>query len=108
MLQLYEKKYLRIQDLCKKSGYSINSMCKKLGISRSCLSELKAGRTKDLSYENYEIIAKFFGVSVSYLTLSDEASYSENTNSVKSELKRRVDSLSDEQAEAFLKIIKTL
>ena len=52
--------YSKIEQLCKENNTNITAMCRLLDISRSTLSELKAGRTKTLS-------ASYFHVSVDYL-----------------------------------------
>ena len=38
--------YSKIEQLCKENNTNITAMCRLLDISRSTLSELKAGRTK--------------------------------------------------------------
>ncbi len=40
--------YSKIEQLCKENNTNITAMCRLLDISRSTLSELKAGRTKTL------------------------------------------------------------
>ncbi len=64
--------YKLIEQLCQERGTNVTAMCRELDISRSVLSELKSGRTQVLSVTNTEKIAKYFGVSVSYL-LGDTA-----------------------------------
>lgn len=56
-----------IEDLCRRQGTSITAMCRALGIPRSILSELRAGRTRTLSLKNAEKIAAFFDVPVETL-----------------------------------------
>ncbi len=62
------KMYQRIQRLCKDKGVSVSQLCRELNITRSCLSELSKGRTETLSAVNTGKIARYFGVSSSYLT----------------------------------------
>lgn len=62
------KMYERIQQLCKDKGVTVSQMCRELKITRSCLSELSQGRTETLSAVNTGKIARYFGVSASYLT----------------------------------------
>lgn len=69
--------YTKIEELCKANAVSLNSMCITTGISRSSLSELKAGRSKSISSDNLKKIADYFKVSSDYLlgktnTESDE------------------------------------
>lgn len=61
-----------IENLCKKNGVSITQMCREGGISRAPLSDLKMGRTKNLSTETLSKIAVYFGVSMDYLLGKDE------------------------------------
>jgi transcriptional regulator with XRE-family HTH domain len=60
--------YERINNLCKEKGITVSQMCRELSITRSCLSELSKGRTESLSATNTGKIAKYFGVSVGYIT----------------------------------------
>ena len=59
--------YDRIEALCAERGINITVMCKTLNISRSSLSELKAGRTKQLTLETLAPIAAYFGTTTDYL-----------------------------------------
>ena len=67
-----ENMYRVIEQLCQQRKTNVTAMCRELGISRSVLSELKAGRTQTLSTHNTEKIAGYFGVSVGYLLGKDE------------------------------------
>ena len=59
--------YKRIGDLCAKNGITIAKLCKDVGISNSTFTELKSGRTKQLSVSNASKVAEYFNVSVEYL-----------------------------------------
>ena len=59
--------YARISTLCDQKGITGNKLCSDLGISRGILTDLKAGRKKDLYATTAYKIAKYFGVSVGYL-----------------------------------------
>lgn len=63
MSELYNK----IDELCKINNVSLNSVCIATGISRSALSELKAGRSKSISSDNLAKIADYFKVSTDYI-----------------------------------------
>ena len=63
MSQLYNK----IEELCKMHNLSLNSVCVATGISRSTLSELKAGRIKSISSDNLAKIADYFKVPTDYI-----------------------------------------
>ena len=59
--------YDRIQALCAQHGVNVTEMCEALGISRSSLSELKAGRTRELTFKTLLPIAEYFGTTTDYL-----------------------------------------
>lgn len=62
------KMYEIISELCNEKGISVSKMCKDVNISNSSLTELKAGRTKELSTKSALKIANYFDVSVNYLS----------------------------------------
>ena len=59
--------YKKIVDLCAHKGVSVTTMCSETGISRSSLSELKAGRSKSIPSESLCKIADYFSVSTDYV-----------------------------------------
>jgi transcriptional regulator with XRE-family HTH domain len=59
--------YNRIMDLCKAKGVSGSRMCLELGLSKSTLSDIKAGRKKGISTTTAQKIAAYFDVPVDYL-----------------------------------------
>lgn len=64
--------YSNIHALCEKEGIKDGTLCANIGIRRSFLSELKAGRTKSLSAEVLSKIAAYFNVSVDYLLTGEQ------------------------------------
>ncbi len=60
--------YERIEELCHQHGITMTGMCRQLKISRSILSELRSGRTKELSIHNLRKIADFFSVPVDVIS----------------------------------------
>jgi transcriptional regulator with XRE-family HTH domain len=60
--------YDRIEELCRENNITVSQLCREVSITRSCLSELRTGRTESLSARNVSKIAERFGVSVKYLT----------------------------------------
>lgn len=64
--------YSNIHALCEKEGIKDGTLCANIGIRRSFLSELKAGRTKSLSTEVLSKIASYFNVSVDYLLTGEQ------------------------------------
>lgn len=59
--------YKRIEDLCIQKSTNITLMCREAAISRAALSDLKMGRTKELSSSTLNKIADYFDVTVDYL-----------------------------------------
>ena len=68
MCTLYE----RITALCKDKGVSGSKVCLDIGVSKSTLTDLKAGRKKGMTAETLQKFATYFGVSTDYL-LGNEA-----------------------------------
>ncbi|MBR5088471.1 MAG: LexA family transcriptional regulator [Ruminiclostridium sp.] len=60
--------YNKIEKLCNQQNITITQLCKELNISRSSLSELNAGRTKQLSVTVMRKISDYFNVSVDWFT----------------------------------------
>lgn len=56
--------FKRIEQFCKAQDITVTDLCRKTGINRSTLSELKKGRTKELSVKTLRKIAEFFGVTI--------------------------------------------
>ncbi len=59
--------YDRISTLCSERGITTSKLCAELGISRGIITDLKAGRKKDLYATTAWKIASYFGVTVGYL-----------------------------------------
>lgn len=59
--------YNRIEGLCKDRKITITDMCRACGAPRGSLSDLKMGRTNNLSASTLSKIANYFGVSVGQL-----------------------------------------
>ena len=59
--------YKRLAMLCEERGISGYRMCKDVGIQPSIMTDLKMGRRSSVKAETADRIAKYFGVSVSYL-----------------------------------------
>lgn len=68
MCTLYE----RITELCKQKGVSPSRMCLDLGLSKSTMSDMKAGRTKGISTATAQKMAAYLEVSVGYLLGEEE------------------------------------
>ena len=59
--------YHNISTLCTQRGITPGKLCSDLGISRGIITDLKAGRKKDIYATTAWKIANYFGVSVGYL-----------------------------------------
>lgn len=68
MCTLYE----RIAMLCKSKNVSPSRMCLDLGLSKSTMSDMKAGRTKGITTATAQKMATYFGVSVDFLLGEEE------------------------------------
>ena len=68
MCTLYE----RIAELCRSRGVSPSRMCLDVGISKSTMSDMKAGRTKGITTDTAQKIAEYLGVTVGYLLGKEE------------------------------------
>lgn len=58
--------YGKIKRLCEEKGVSMAALAAGIGVSGSVFSELKKGRTKQLSVATLNKAAEFFGVPLSY------------------------------------------
>ena len=56
--------YENIKELCEERGIKGGKMCVDLGLSKSLMTDLKAGRKKGISAETAQKIADYFGVSM--------------------------------------------
>lgn len=59
--------YRNISTLCTQRSITPSKLCSDLGISRGIITDLKAGRKKDIYATTAWKIANYFGVSVGYL-----------------------------------------
>ena len=64
--------YERVMKLSKERGISGSRACVDIGLSKSTLSDLKAGRKKSVSTETVQKFADYFGVTVGYLLGKEE------------------------------------
>ena len=65
--------YLQIKQLCAENGISIAALASAVGIRSSVFSELKMGRTKQLSVPTLQKIADHFGLPLAYFVVEDNA-----------------------------------
>lgn len=64
--------YKRIEALCKEQGITITEMCRRTGVPRANLTELKMGRQQKIGIDALSKIAKYFDVSVDYLSGAEQ------------------------------------
>ncbi len=64
--------YERVIELSAQKGVSGSRVCLELGLSKSTLSDIKAGRKKGVSAETAQKFANYFGVTVGYLLGEEE------------------------------------
>lgn len=58
--------YNRIEKLCEQKGVNITQMCRDADVPRGNLTDLKKGRTSELSTKSLGKLAVYFGVSIDY------------------------------------------
>lgn len=105
--------YSNIHALCEKEGIKDGTLCANIGIRRSFLSELKAGRTKSLSAEVLSKIASYFNVSVDYLLTGEQKENppqqpQSEVNAAVERIRKKLESMPKEQREALMNLIEKM
>lgn len=105
--------YSNIHALCEKEGIKDGTLCANIGIRRSFLSELKAGRTKSLSAEVLSKIAAYFNVSVDYLLTGEQKENApqqpqSEIDAAVERIRRKLESMPKEQREALMNLIEKM
>ena len=105
--------YSNIHALCEKEGIKDGTLCANIGIRRSFLSELKAGRTKSLSAEVLSKIAAYFNVSVDYLLNGEQKENppqqpQSEVDAAVERIRRKLESMPTEQREALMNLIEKM
>ena len=105
--------YSNIHALCEKEGIKDGTLCDSIGIRRSFLSELKAGRTKSLSAEVLSKIASYFNVSVDYLLNGEQKENppqqpQSEVDAAVERIRRKLESMPKEQREALMNLIEKM
>jgi len=101
--------YSNIHALCEKEGIKDGTLCSNIGIRRSFLSELKAGRTKSLSTEVLSKIAAYFNVSVDYLLTGNQKEKPQSeVDAALERIRRKLESMPKEQREALMNLIEKM
>ena len=105
--------YSNIHTLCEKEGIKDGTLCGNIGIRRSFLSELKAGRTKSLSAEVLSKIATYFNVPVDYLLTGNQKENppqqpQSEVDATVERIRRKLESMPKEQREALMNLIEKM
>lgn len=105
--------YSNIHALCEKEGIKDGTLCASIGIRRSFLSELKAGRTKSLSAEVLSKIASYFNVSVDYLLNGEQKENppqqpQSEVDAAVERIRKKLESMPKEQREALMNLIEKM
>ena len=105
--------YSNIHALCEKEGIKDGTLCANIGIRRSFLSELKAGRTKSLSAEVLSKIAAYFNVSVDYLLNGEQKENppqqpQSEVDAAVERIRKKLESMPKEQREALMNLIEKM
>lgn len=105
--------YSNIHALCEKEGIKDGTLCANIGIRRSFLSELKAGRTKSLSAEVLSKIAAYFNVSVDCLLTGEQKENppqqpQSEVDAAVERIRRKLESMPKEQREALMNLIEKM
>lgn len=72
--------YDRIKEACGERGLTVSGMCLQLGMSKSVMSDLHAGRKKTLSAQTLARIAEFLQVSTDSLLGAPQADILEDVD----------------------------
>nr|DAG60766.1 MAG TPA: repressor protein [Caudoviricetes sp.] len=105
--------YSNIHALCEKEGIKDGTLCANIGIRRSFLSELKAGRTKSLSAEVLSKIASYFNVSVDYLLTGNQKENppqqpQSEVDAAVERIRKKLESMPTAQREALMNLIEKM
>lgn len=105
--------YSNIHALCEKEGIKDGTLCANIGIRRSFLSELKAGRTKSLSAEVLSKIAAYFNVSVDYLLTGNQKENpphqpQSEVDAAVERIRKKLESMPTAQREALMNLIEKM
>ncbi|MBQ3087419.1 MAG: helix-turn-helix transcriptional regulator [Clostridia bacterium] len=104
--------YGRIKSLCDERGIKLSVLAAEIGVRSSVFTELKMGRTKQLSAKTLQAIAAYFDISVdSLMPQSDDA----QVDTMRDEMFRKRRMLFDlsakaspEELDTILKVVNAL
>ncbi len=104
--------YSRIKSLCDERGIRLSVLAAAIGVRSSVFTELKMGRTKQLSAKTLQAIAAYFDISVDSLMPQEEES---QVDAMRDEMFRKRRMLFDlsakaspEELDTILKVVNAL
>lgn len=98
--------YEIIERLCIEKGIKISKLSQDAQIPRSTFTELKSGRTKKLSTDTLNKVAKYFGVSVDYLLgKTQKEKPIDKADGLINIIADEISSLDNEQKEKLIKLL---
>ena len=100
--------YDKIVELCRLKNISPGKMCSDLGIGRGIVSELKSGRTKELSAKNIAKISEYFGVPADFFFDEQKVKPVPIEDELNAEIFRHLNLLTEQELKYLLAQIKGL
>ena len=97
----------RIKERTKAKGWSMSNLCRELNLAVSYFADVRNGKTK-ISEDRLNQIAKLLDCSVEYLKGETDDASKPGVSPEKQKLLNLIDTLTDEQAERFAELIKTM
>lgn len=103
--------YENIRNLCSEGNIKPGRMCVDLGLSKSLMTDLKAGRKKTIRADTAQKIADYFGVTVDRVLGSEKeaaAPKDGGLSPMESQLMEYVRALTDDQKKMLLAQLQAL
>lgn len=103
--------YENIRALCSEKNIKPGKMCVELGLSKSLMTDLKAGRKKTVRVDTARKIADYFGVTVDRVLGAEKetaAPKDDGLSPMESQLMEYVRALTDDQKKMLLAQLQAL
>lgn len=103
--------YENIRALCSEKNIKPGKMCVELGLSKSLMTDLKAGRKKTVRVDTARKIADYFGVTVDRVLGAEKetaAPKDDGLSPMESQLMEYVRTLTDDQKKMLLAQLQAL
>lgn len=98
---------VRIKERTKAKGWSMSNLCRELNLAVSYFTDVKNGKLR-ITEDRLNQIAKLLDCSVEYLKGETDDASKPGVSPEKQKLLNLIDTLTDEQAERFAELIKTM